>query len=167
MRKTGERGFTVLEVLIGMVVLSLLAITAWSAAAISFRSASRIKASAMSSGRLLLLDDRIRDVALRIRFPWWREATLESGADGSWRIPYLDGDPKKTLALEFHAGVLTVDDGLYASRYPGFAAARLTQATDETGHAYGLVLWLGITGMRELTIVAAYGGAGLARGAAR
>ena len=95
--RESEEGFTLLEVLIGMVVLSILGIGVWAAVTVSFQGVARLRAGALASTQVLQIDDRLRGCAGRVRAPWWTAPPTPAADRASWRIPYLDGDPGKAL----------------------------------------------------------------------
>jgi prepilin-type N-terminal cleavage/methylation domain-containing protein len=162
--RPGEEGFTLLEVLVGMVVLSLLGIGAWSAVTVALRSVERFRDSARAGFRVLQLDDRLRACADRVRPPWW-SGEPELQAEGyAWRISCLDGDPGRMLAISWQDGVLAIDDGERIARYRGFTDVSLSAVRDGTGAAFGVELSLEAEHLGRLRIVARYGGRAVRRG---
>jgi prepilin-type N-terminal cleavage/methylation domain-containing protein len=156
--RRGEEGFTLLETLVGMVVLSLLGIGAWTAVSVAWRSVERFRAGSRAGAAVLQLDDRLRAGVRRVRPPWWGgEPELEASAD-AWRIPCLDGDPAKALTVSWRDGVLSIDDGDGVARYRGFTGVDLAPARDAAGDVFGIRLSLATDPLGRFTIVARYGG---------
>jgi type II secretory pathway pseudopilin PulG len=153
-----ERGSTLLEVIVALLVLSLIGIGAWSAASVSLRTARRTHDGILTGSRLLQLDDRTRDLAGRVLTPFWMtdpEVTL----DGTkMSVAYLDGDPGKSFSLEFSDGVLTLTDGDQPTRFGGFQGVEMAPALDADKHIIGVRLDLQTGPGRRTTIIARFGG---------
>jgi prepilin-type N-terminal cleavage/methylation domain-containing protein len=162
--RRGEEGFTLLEVLAGMVVLSLLGIGVWTAVTVAWRSVERFREGARAGSQALRLDDRFRACAGRVRPPWWGGEPELRSEGNSWRISCLDGDPGKTLTLSWQGGVLAIDDGESVTRYPGIADADCAPARDGTGVPFGAEISLEVEHVGRFTIVARYGGRVVRRG---
>lgn len=156
--RAGEEGFTLLEVLVGMVVLSLLGIGVWTAVTVAYRSVERFRESVRAGVQVLQLDDRFREGAARVRPPWWSGEPDIQAEGHMWRISCLDGDPGKTLTLSWQDGVLSIDDGKRVARYRGFTDADLSPALDDAGIPFGALLSLEGEHFGRITIVARYGG---------
>jgi prepilin-type N-terminal cleavage/methylation domain-containing protein len=163
--RPGEEGFTLLEVLVGLVIISLLGVGMWTAVAVAWRSVERFRESARTGSLVLELDDRFRSCAARVRPPWWGgEPELRADGHATWRISCLDGDPGKTLTLSWRNGVLAIDDGERIARYRGFTDVDLSPARDDTGMPFGVELSIEVEHLGRLTIVARYGGMVVRRG---
>ena len=159
--RPAEDGFTVLEVLAGLAILSLLGLGVWSGAASSLRTASRVRAAMLANARLLQLDDRLREAVGRIVPPWWCDGPEIRESEGSWRVPLVGGDPAKFLVIECANGVVSIDDGDYVSRFPGFTSLRLAPAWEGKGGLRGLTIEVFATGIGAFSISARFGGAEL------
>ena len=155
--RKSEEGFTLLETLVAMVVLSALGVGVWAAVTVSEQSVARSRASSRAATQVLQVDDRLRACVSRVRAPWWMPAPSIQGDDGSWNIPYLDGDPDKSLAISWKTTELSIDDGGAVSRYPGFTSARLTSALDVDGRPYGVELTLEGKYVSRISIIARFG----------
>jgi len=162
--RPGEEGFTLLETLVAMVVLSALGVGAWVAVDVAWRSVERFHAGSRAGAEVLRLDDRLRACAGRVRPPWWGgEPALEVAGD-TWHITCLDGDPSRVLALSWRAGVLSIDDGTTTTRHTGFADIGLSPSLDGTGRPFGIELDLAAAPLGRFAIVARYGGRPLMSG---
>jgi hypothetical protein len=153
-----DDGSTFVEVLVALAVLSLLAVGAWNAAAVSLRLASSIRARVLEASRLLELDDRLRGLAVRVRTPYWAAGHVMALSDGACRVAWLDGDPGKCLSLDFRAGLLSVGDGENALVYPGLRRAGFFAAMDAEGHPFGLSVELETREGRQLSVMVRFGG---------
>jgi prepilin-type N-terminal cleavage/methylation domain-containing protein len=161
-RRAGEDGFTLLETLAGLAALSLLAVGAWMVAGAALRGAARVRAGPLQAARVIRLDDRLRASALRIRPPWWGTGPVIDGAGDGWTVPYLDGDPARSLVIRWSGGVLTVDDGSTATRHEGFAGADLAPVVAGDGRVIGVRLSVEAAPIGALAIAARFGGRALA-----
>ena len=159
--RPAENGFTVLEVLVGLAILSLLGIGVWSGVAASLRAASRLRAAVLANARLLQLDDRIREAAGRIVPPWWARGPAIQELPGEWRVPMVDGYPEKFLVVAFKDGVLSIDDGEFVSLFPGFTSVGLAPAWEGESALRGLRLEVAGKEIGQLSISARFGGAEL------
>ena len=157
-RARNEEGFTFLEVLVGLVILSFLGAALAGSVSAALRTALRIDASLRRSSRMLRIDDTLRSLAARVRTPYWAASHAVSTVEGELRVGWLDGDPDRRLSIGFHDGVLTIGDGESASRFDGIDGALFSLTEDEESRVSCLRLELDFGGSRELTIVARLGG---------
>jgi prepilin-type N-terminal cleavage/methylation domain-containing protein len=163
----GEEGFTLLETLVALVVLSVLGIGAWTAVSVAWRSVERVHAGSRAGAEVLRLDDRLRACAGRVRPPWWGgEPVLEVVGD-TWRVSCLDGDPGTVLTLSWRDGVLSIDDGGTRTRHRGFADVELASARDGAGVPFGVELSCAADPLGRFTIIASFGGRTVQQGAPR
>lgn len=161
-----EDGSTLLEVLVGMVVLGLLALVVGGAATASLRHAARLSQAASASARLLLLDDRLRDAVARVSAPWWAAAPAVVAGVDRWTVAFLDGDPGRMLTLENRGGEAGIEDGTRRSTFPGFSLASVEAARDAAGRSIGIAVRIEADGIAPITIVARFGSCALAAGGA-
>ncbi len=157
-RRPGEDGFTLVEVLVGLAVISLLGVAVWGAASAAFRGVERARRSALASARALQLDDRFRACIGRVRPAWWAGEPRMESEGGAWRIGDLDGEAEKALVLRWADGVLTIDDGTTSTRHLGYAGVELAPALDTGGRVFGTRLVVEGGALGRLQIVARYGG---------
>jgi hypothetical protein len=153
----------VLEVLAALLILSLLGIGAWNAVSVSLRLVTRIHDKVLASVRLLELDDRIRDLAGRVRAPFWAPDHAAIMADGV-TVPYLDGNPDKSLSLSFRDGKLVVGDGEIISRYIDFMIADFSMAVDSQNMIFGITVALEEKDGERVSITARFGSTPLGSG---
>jgi hypothetical protein len=143
-----------------MAILSVLGIGVWSGVSVSLRTAQRVHDRALLNARLLQLDDRLRGSAGRVLVPWWIQGpVLEQAEDGSWSVPWLDGDPARKLQVAFRDGILTIDDGSVVTRYAGFTSATLAAGLEGMTPALGMTLIVQAKNLPPLSFVVRYGSA--------
>ena len=156
-RTTREDGSTLLEVIVALVILSLLGVGAWNAAAASLRLMSRFHDKAISGARLLELDDRLGDLAGRVRTPFWMSAHVVTTEGGGFGVSYLDGDPTRSLTLGFQDGVLSVGDAVTTYRYTDFTSASFSPAEDDSKNVFGVTVTLAAKDGQDVAITARFG----------
>jgi hypothetical protein len=154
--RKNERGTTILEILVALLILSSLGIGAWHAAGVTLKMAGRIRSSLTAGARLLQLDDQVRSAARRIRPPFWAPGKLVEVTDTTVTVPYLDGKREKSISITFRDGILTVDDGTHTVPYTGFAKAVFEAETDGQNEN-GIALRLE-EGGKPIVIDARFGG---------
>ena len=155
--RASEEGFTLLETLVAMVVLSAIGIGVWAAVTVSSQSVTRSRASGRAAAELLQIDDRLRACVSRVCAPWWSPAPTIQGGGGSWSIPYLDGAADRSLGISWKDAALLIDDGATVSRYPGFTSASVAPALDADRRPFGVELALEGRYLGRVTIVARFG----------
>ncbi len=154
-----EQGFTLVEVLIGMAVMSILGLAVWTAVTVGLRTAGRFHDGALANARLLLLDDRLRESVGRVRVPWWIARPVVEATAGTWSIPWLNGDPDGKLVISWHDGTVWIDDGQYVSRHPGITGAVVQPGLEDRDAALGITLTAVRSDKTAVRIVARYGSA--------
>jgi hypothetical protein len=160
-----EGGSTLLEVIVGLLVLSLIGLGAWSAASVSLRTVGRTGDAIRLRTRVLQVDDRLRGLSARVRTPYWMPEHLVALEGGRLSVGCLDGDLGKSLVVEFSGGILSISDGDGMSRFSGFTGAELAPARDESQRVIGIRLQLKTAAEQPVTIVTRFGGVPLWSGA--
>jgi hypothetical protein len=162
---TTESGSTLLEAIVALTIISILGIGAWNAVGVSIRIAGRIREKAIENVHVLQLDDALRELASRVRAPYWApEQKVETEA-GTARVSNLDGDAEKSFTLAFQDGVLTVDDGNRVLRFTEFSRVDFSAATDEKLGNYGLTMDLSTKDGRAFSMTARFSGLPIRNGA--
>jgi prepilin-type N-terminal cleavage/methylation domain-containing protein len=154
-----EQGFTLVEVLIGMAIMSILGLAVWTAVTVGLRTAGRLHDGALANARLLLLDDRLREAVGRVRVPWWIAEPAVETAPGAWSIPWLDGEPDRKLVISWHDEAVWIDDGQYVSRHPGMTSVVVQPGLEGRDAALGITLAAVRSDTTSVRIVARYGSA--------
>ena len=167
-RPTGAQdGFTLLEILAGLLIMSILGVSIWGGVSACIRVTSRIHDTALASTRILAMDDTLRNLAGRIRAPYWASEYLIENAEGEMRIAYLDGDPAKSMVLKMAGGALSVFDGVTTYAYQGFAGVSAQAAADKDGNVFGISVTVEEKGRAPFSITARFGSAPVMKGAAQ
>lgn len=164
LRRTSEDGFTFVEVLVGLLIVSILGTAVATGLSGALRVVDRIQARLLESARLLRLDDGVRDLAERVRVPYFSSGHDATSTEYGLSIAWIDGDPDRTASVEFRDGTIFVSDGGTAQQYPGFAGARATLVEDPDRGVYVLRLDVILADAQEITIIARLGSSPLARG---
>ncbi len=156
--RDADGGFTLVEVIVGMAILSLLGVAVWGGTTAALRAVSRAHDAALGNARLLELDDRFRAAAFRIRPPWWESELAVEDSNDTWRIPFLDGAKDRFLVVSVKDGILSIDDGEIATQYAGVTTASLALEKDESGTPFAAALEVEGRDTGHLTILARLGG---------
>ncbi len=146
-----------------MAILSILGVGIWTGFSVGLRAARKFQARALTSARLLQLDDRFRGCVGRVRAPFWLPGPVLEADGESWSIAWLDGNPDARLQISYSGGVLSIDDGSYVSRFPGFSGASIAAGLDGKDAAMGLTLTVERAGIPPTSLVARYGSAPVRR----
>jgi len=154
-----EQGFTLVEVLIGMAIMSIIGLAVWTAVAVGLKTAGRSHDGALENARLLLLDDRLRESVGRVRVPWWIANAAVEATSTTWSIPWLNGDADAKLILSWHDGSLWIDDGQYVSHHPGLTSVTVQPGLEGRDPALGITLTAVRADKTTVRIVARYGSA--------
>jgi Tfp pilus assembly protein PilV len=165
--RASEDGSTILEVMVALLVLSLLGMGAWNAAAVSLRQAGRIQKKVRENAGLLQMDEMLRGMAVRIRAPFWAgEHSLEI-TDGEAAVPFMDADPEKRLILSFRQNVFSISDGETTVPYPGYTSASFSEARDKDDRICGVTVELAAGDGEGISITARFGSMPLAEAGGR
>lgn len=162
-----QDGSTLLEVLAALLIMSILGLGIWSAVSSSLRLTTKIHDSTMASTRILVLDDRLRALAGRIRAPFWVPDFLIEATDSEMHVAYLDGDPSKSLILKIDGNVLSIDDGTTVTRHSGFTRVSMAATPDSSGRVCGITVSLEEKGRASFSLTARFGSAPVTEGAAQ
>ncbi len=157
-RPESEEGFTLVEVLVALVLLSTLSLVVWAASFTGGRTLSKISAGISHNVELLEIDSAVRSYAQRVTLPYWLAGAKAESSDGGLSLPYLDGNPGLFLTLAFHDGMLTFGDGTQSVSFPDVQEARMEVSPPSEGAASALTLIVKIKRGPEIRIVAPLGG---------
>ncbi len=165
--RESEAGSTVLEVIITLFILSIIGAGVWQGVSVSLRLISRFHDRILMSARVLELDDKLRDLALRVRAPFWMSGQAVTSEAGALSVSYLDGDPAASLKLSFVDGVLSIGETGRTQRYTDFRRADFSPALDAEKNVYGISVALEAKDGEKISITARFGstpmGSGLAQ----
>jgi type II secretory pathway pseudopilin PulG len=155
-RSRNEGGFSVLELMVALLLFSALGIAVWSALAGGQNLVRRSSSLAAGTARLLQMELYLRRTAALVRTPFWAPGPGAEQAEGSLRVPWLDGQPEESLYLDWREGRLqvrtrkqepgavfgpfaSVECGVYSGGPGGAAGLRVTILAD-TGDGQPLVI---------------------------
>jgi prepilin-type N-terminal cleavage/methylation domain-containing protein len=107
-----DDGFTLLEITVGLVVISLIGVVVWQGASWTGRLFEKISSSVFSTVRTVQLDRCLRDETARVKAPFWvKEFEARENEGHTLSVPYLDGDADSYLVLEFRNDYIRVGRG--------------------------------------------------------
>ncbi|MFW6213229.1 MAG: PulJ/GspJ family protein [Spirochaetota bacterium] len=101
----GQSGTTYVEVVVAILITTVVIGLLYLALATGLRSYSRSANASARTAMILRIDDHLREMAGRIRAPFWPVAFAEA-SDQEIRISYYEGDPNQTLLLRWTADEL-------------------------------------------------------------
>ena len=162
-----DRGSSVLEVFVTVLLLSALGLALWSGVSAGVRLGRRALRDSLAAARLVQLDSFLRRSALRVRTPFWETGPVEQTGPGWLRVAWLDGEPSEGMLLEQRDGLLLVHAGPVAPvAFGPFAALEIGLYRDPAGEPRGLRVAVVVAGGQDpVVIVAPFGGYPVARGA--
>ena len=153
-----EQGFTLVEVLVALALLSTLGLFVWAAAASGEKSLRRIVDGIRRYAEILELDAVVRSYAQRVLTPYWLPAPRSEISPGSLSVSYLDGSEEAALQISFRGQTLSVGDGAHNAEFQGVQDARMEITTAPPQGASALKLTVRLGGRQPVTILAALGG---------
>jgi len=103
-----DRGSSVLEVFVTVLLLSALGLALWSGVSAGVRLGRRALHDALAASRMVQLDRVIRQAALRVRTPFWEPGPVEETGPEWLRVSWLDGEPSEGMILERRGSLLIV-----------------------------------------------------------
>ncbi len=165
--RASENGSTILEVMVALLVLSLLGMGAWNAAAVTLRHAALMHKRVRENAGLLQMDEMLRGMAVRIRAPFWAGEHALEIKDGEAAVPYMDADPAKRLILSFRQNVFSIGDGETTVPYPGYTGASFSEARDNNDRICGVTVELEAGDGERVSITARFGSMPLAEAGGR
>ncbi len=95
-----EDGFTFLEILVSLLLLSILGLILWSSLFNAQGLIGKILHEASFSAKVLQLDDFIVQAAQKIRVPFWVKEIEIQEEDGRMVVPWLNGNPEDFLVFQ-------------------------------------------------------------------
>ncbi len=130
-----DRGFTFIEVLVSLTILSLISLVVWAGLRNARTLIERISYKGSATAKVVQLDTFLRSSCLKVRPPFWLTALEVQSSEDRLSIPYYEGEPDRHLVLEV--------DGSYLRIRSEPGEDRKTQATESstlpTGNGPGAV----------------------------
>lgn len=103
-----DRGSSVLEALVTVLLLSALGLALWSGVSAGVRLGNRVLRDTVQAARMVRFDRLIRQEARRVRTPFWEAGPVEDTGPGWLRVSWVDGEPAEGLTLERRERLLVV-----------------------------------------------------------
>jgi len=105
---SSEGGFTFVEILVSLLLVSVLGLVIWSGLARGENLVRRTFRGTADAVRILQLDTALRKAAGRVVVPYWEAGPEVETAGDSVRVSWLDGQARRYLSLERRGGLLAV-----------------------------------------------------------
>jgi prepilin-type N-terminal cleavage/methylation domain-containing protein len=106
-----DDGFTLLEIMAGLVVISLIGVVVWQGVSHTGRLFEKVSSSLFSTIRTVQMDQYLREETAKIKAPFWiAEFRVQENEGLALSIPYLEGDADRFLVFERKDGYLRVGE---------------------------------------------------------
>ncbi len=144
LRMTGrsEDGFTFVEIIASILILSIIGFLIWQGSSIAARMLFKSSDRSIATLSRLQLDEALRRETGNILIPFWISRVEIETSHNRIRIPYYQGDPDDHLVIEVIGDSLTItapgrDEYVHFGPFPGISAA---PARDTEGNPIGINL---------------------------
>jgi len=153
-------GFTLLEVLIALTLISLLGLAAFSVFPEVRGVAEKLKKANKYNYELLQLEHTLRSSVSRIQIPYWvQEITIEESSV-STRIPFWQGDSELSLKIQQKDGVLSIITPQNSFRFNGYEKCKISTLRSHDEMIIGLALHVKKQKQKEVVFQCAFGAIG-------
>ncbi|MBN1687359.1 MAG: prepilin-type N-terminal cleavage/methylation domain-containing protein [Spirochaetales bacterium] len=145
-----DDGFTLIEVLVSLLILSIIGLVVWRGSILATRVLSTSTESSMATTKILQLDDSLRREIEKIQMPFWlREIKIEQTEHGI-TLPYYQGDPDNSLTIAAAGNYLDVSNSSreQAFRLGPFPGLRVETAYDAQTNPIGVRVQIAPAGNR-------------------
>jgi len=148
--KKNEQGFTLIEAITMIAVISVLGVVLWSGATLAMRAVDNMGSYLDGSSAFLQAENALREKCAAVRFPYWAGRCEVEIDETSASIPYYKGQKDSELRLEFKDHMLWVSipkkDGDEGERsrlpYGPFGGAEFAVAQNPNRGVYGISVTL-------------------------
>lgn len=103
-----EKGFTFIEILVSMVLLSVLGITIWAGLINSQGLIRKIISEASTSAKILQLDNFVRQNTNKVKIPFWEGKIKIDGEESGLAIPYMNAEYADKLIFKTSENMLLI-----------------------------------------------------------
>jgi prepilin-type N-terminal cleavage/methylation domain-containing protein len=103
MRNKSENGFTFIEVLVSLLIISSVGIVLYASFSAGFKGVEKSRTEIRDAVRHLQTDSVIRSAAESVQIPYWVTAYEMTAAGGSLELPWYEGK-KETKTVQLPAG---------------------------------------------------------------
>ncbi len=137
-----EDGFTFVEVIASILILSIIGFLIWQGSSIATRVLFKSTDRSIATIRLLQLDEVMRRETGHIVIPFWISRLEIETTHSRISVPYYQGDPDDVLIIEVVEDALKItapkhDKSLHFGPFPGISAM---VARDTGGNPIGIKL---------------------------
>jgi hypothetical protein len=147
-----DSGFTLIEAITMVAVLSVLGVVLWSGASLALRAVTDINSRLDSTSKFLKAEHLIRDKCRSVKFPYWLKESVSESDENSLKIYYYQGNKESTLTFSFkdnllwiteHLGNLDQESQELKEPCGPFAKSEFSLAENPTRGVYGIkiALW--------------------------
>jgi hypothetical protein len=148
--------------MVALLLFSALGIAVWSGLASGQNLVRRSIRTSVGTARLLQLELYLRKTALRVRTPYWAAGPGAEATAGGLRVPWLDGDSKDVLIVEWQDGLLRIrpGEGEAGMAFGPFPNLECAIYKDDSGRSAGIEVSLVAEEGQEqpLVVLAPFGG---------
>jgi prepilin-type N-terminal cleavage/methylation domain-containing protein len=141
-----DDGFTLLEIMVGLAILSLIGVVVWQGIAHTGRLFEKISSSLFSTVRTVQMDQYLREETAKIKAPFWIKGfQVHENGGQSLSIPYMEGDPDRFLVFEYKGEYLHIGETKQGSEvvdtmltFGPFKEVAFETAKNEREQEYGI-----------------------------
>jgi len=151
-----QRGFTTFEALVALGLLSLLGGAPIAFSSGGMRAIERARAASASASTLLAMDDRLRNMAGRVRIPYWERRATVALEPGGASVSYYEGEESSRLGIVLRGKSLTLSASGDEHSFSPIDEPRVALLKTAAGELSGISLEFSLRGKRYL-IAAPFG----------
>jgi prepilin-type N-terminal cleavage/methylation domain-containing protein len=103
-----EQGFTFVEVMVALLIISLIGVVVWQGSVRSGRLLDRISRESLITLKLMRTESALRDAVAEIRIPFWVSEAVIEESDGELVIPFYEGSADALLVVKCEDGSIVI-----------------------------------------------------------
>ncbi len=157
---TYSRGFTLLEALIALTIISLIGTSVFMVFSRTLMFAGKIRNLNRTNRELIDLEITLRKTVSRIQPPFWAAVSGSRGPGNSLKIPWWNGKKDAFLEIQNADNVLAVRTPEGETLFTGFTGLKFSYLEDPYGRITGISLVLKDPDREEITFRCTFGSIG-------